>query len=42
MRFVTETEDAVEGLAKEAFVILAVAFIGDLGTQLKERRKDVG
>ncbi len=42
MRFVTEMEGAIGGLAKEAFVVLAVAFVGDLGTRLKERQKEVG
>jgi hypothetical protein len=39
VRFVTETEGAIGGLAKEALVVLAVAFLGDLGTQLRKGRR---
>jgi hypothetical protein len=33
VRFVTETKGVIGGLAKEAFVVLAVTFVGDLASQ---------
>jgi hypothetical protein len=42
VRFVIEPGGAIRGLAKEALVVLAITFVGDLETRLKERRKEVG